>query len=172
MGAIDPSNYTEEVIEYVYLPWNIEVKQYLDGGYFAKVVELPGCMTEADSAAEALEALEEARAEWLTAALEMGQKIPVPLALQDYSGKIFVRTSPDLHRKVAEAAARQGVSMSQWVGEVLASRVETEDLDEVLGRVRRSIDFIMRNADAIAEDIGQREPIEDIFSIRRERQEA
>lgn len=123
MATIDPSNYSEEVIEHVYQPWNIEVKQYSDGGFFAKVTELPGCMTEADTAADVIDALEEARAEWISAALEMGQKIPQPLASTEYSGKIFVRTSPDLHRKVAEAAARQGVSMSQWVGELLATEV-------------------------------------------------
>lgn len=123
MGAIDPTNYKPDVLEHVYQPWDIELRQYSDGGYFARVVELPGCMTEADSATEAIEALEEARAEWIATALEDGQRIPEPLDTQDFSGKIFIRTSPELHRKVAGMAARQGVSMSQWVSEVLSEAV-------------------------------------------------
>lgn len=116
----EPEDWAPEVLELVHQPWSIELKAYPDGGHFARVVELPGCMTEADTAAEALDALEEARALWIEAALAEGKKVPVPLASTEYSGKIFVRTSPDLHRAVAEAAARQGVSMSQWASEVLA----------------------------------------------------
>lgn len=123
MGAIDPSDYKPEVLEHVYQPWSIEVKQYPEGGYFARVVELSGCMTEGDSAAEVLEALEEARAEWIAAALEQGLAIPTPFEQNDYSGKVFVRTSPALHRMIAEEAAKQGVSMSQWVSEAAAIKI-------------------------------------------------
>lgn len=123
MGATDPAAYTTEVLELAHQPWDIELKPYPDGGYFARVVELPGCMTEASSAAEALEALEDARAAWIAVALDQGLKIPLPVAAGDYSGKIFVRTSRQLHKMVAEAAARHGVSMSQWVSEVLAREV-------------------------------------------------
>jgi antitoxin HicB len=125
-----PGDWGPDVLELVYLPWSIELKQYPDGGYFARVVELPGCMTEGDTATEVLAALEEARALWIEAALAGGKKIPDPLAANDYSGKIFVRTSRELHRAVAEAAARDGVSMSQWAGEVLgraAARADAAD---------------------------------------------
>ncbi len=123
MGAIDPSDYKPEVLEQVFQPWSIEVKQYPEGGYFARVVELSGCMTEGGSAAEVLEALEEARAEWIAAALEQGLAIPTPFEQNDYSGKVFVRTSPALHRMIAEEAAKQGVSMSQWVSEAAAIKI-------------------------------------------------
>lgn len=122
---LDSDAWSADVLERVYQPWNIEVKQYLDGGYFARVVELPGCMTEADSATEVLEALEEARALWIEAALGRGDRIPEPMAASEYSGKIFIRTSADLHRAVAEAAAKEGVSMSQWASEVLARAAAT-----------------------------------------------
>jgi antitoxin HicB len=121
--AINETDYKPEVLELVWQPWTIELRPYSDGGYFAKVVELHGCMTEADTATEALESLEEARAEWLAAALEQGLKIPEPVGEGDYSGKIFVRTSPELHRAVVREASRQGVSMSQWVSEVIAQEL-------------------------------------------------
>jgi len=55
-------------------------------------------MTEGDPAAEALDALEDARAAWIAVALDQGLEIPTPVASSEYSGRIFVRTSRQLHR--------------------------------------------------------------------------
>ncbi len=120
---INENDYKPEVLELLHQPWTIEIRPYSDGGFFARVIELRGCMTEADTQLEALQQLEEAQAEWLAAALEAGDPIPRPSGDNEFSGKIFVRTSPHLHRMVSEAALREGVSMSQWVSEVLARAV-------------------------------------------------
>ena len=125
---INESDYKPVVLELLRQPWTIEIKPYSDGGYFARVVELRGCMTEADTQLEALQQLEEAQAEWLAAAVEAGDPIPTPAGDTDFSGKIFVRTSPHLHRMVSEAALRQGVSMSQWVSEVLSRAVSYQEM--------------------------------------------
>lgn len=124
---IKEADYKPEVWELLWQPWTIEVRPYSDGGYFARVVELPGCMTEADTREDLIELIDEARAEWLASAFEHGDPIPRPKGVDDYSGKIFVRTSPDLHRKVSEEAAKQGISMSQWVAEVLAETLGVRD---------------------------------------------
>lgn len=149
MGAIDPSDYGERVVELVYQPWTIEVKPYDEGGYFGRVVELPGCMTEADSPAELIEALEEARAEWIAAALDQGIEIPTPFQGREFSGKIFVRTSPELHRLVAEEAAKQGVSMSQWAAEILAEAVGVRD---AIGKSGRMLFDVIKDAMASARE--------------------
>jgi antitoxin HicB len=115
--------YKPEVVERLYQPWTIEIHPYSDGGYFARVLELPGCMTEGDSKQDVLEMIEEATAEWLATAFELGLPIPEPMSDEHYSGKIFVRTSSRLHRLVAEEASRRGVSMSQWAAETLAEAV-------------------------------------------------
>lgn len=124
---INESDYKPEVLEQLRQPWTIEIRPYNDGGYFARVVELRGCMTEADTQLEALQQLEEAQAEWLAAALEHGDRIPKPSGDSEFSGKIFVRTSPHLHRMVSEAASREGVSMSQWIAEVLSRAVAFQE---------------------------------------------
>lgn len=41
-----------------------------------------------------------------------------------FSGKILVRASSELHRSVTAAAARDGKSVNEWVGEVLGSAVQ------------------------------------------------
>jgi antitoxin HicB len=125
--VINENDYKPEVLEFLYQPWTIEIRPYSDGGYFARVVELRGCMTEADSKLEALQQLEDAQAEWLATALEHGDPIPKPMGDSEFSGKIFARTTPHLHRMVSEAALREGVSMSQWVAEVLSRAVAFQE---------------------------------------------
>ena len=44
-----------------------------------------------------------------------GESTPEPLALQKYSGKFIVRTTPELHRELAMRAAEAGVSLNRLV---------------------------------------------------------
>ncbi len=44
-----------------------------------------------------------------------GEKIPAPLALQRYSGKFQVRTTPEMHRQLAMQAAEAGVSLNRFI---------------------------------------------------------
>jgi predicted HicB family RNase H-like nuclease len=53
---------------------------------------------------------------------ESGEVPPTPLADRRYSGKVFVRTSPELHRRLTIEAAEQGVSVNQWAMQKLAER--------------------------------------------------
>jgi predicted HicB family RNase H-like nuclease len=53
---------------------------------------------------------------------ETGETPPEPLAERRYSGKVFVRTSPELHRRLTIEAAEQGVSVNQWATQKLAER--------------------------------------------------
>jgi antitoxin HicB len=65
------------------LPWSILVTISPNGGYFARVVEIPGCMVEADSPTEAVAKLRKSQAEWLTIALNDGDQIPEPRRVID-----------------------------------------------------------------------------------------
>jgi predicted HicB family RNase H-like nuclease len=53
---------------------------------------------------------------------ETGETPPEPLTERRYSGKVFVRTSPELHRRLTIEAAEQGVSVNQWTMQKLAER--------------------------------------------------
>ena len=63
---------------YLSLPYTIELKQDAEDGWFVRVKELPGCMSQGDSAAEALAMIREAMQGWLTVALEQNMTIPEP----------------------------------------------------------------------------------------------
>jgi antitoxin HicB len=67
--------------EYLSLPFTIEVyRDDSDGeeGYVARVLELPGCLTQADSFAELGEMIPDAMRAWIETAIEDGQPIPEP----------------------------------------------------------------------------------------------
>ena len=105
--------------DYLSLPYSIEVRQlYAEDGsisYFAKVIELPGCMTEADSKEELWEMIDDAKRMWLEVALEDGIPIPEPVNERKYSGRFVLRTPISLHEQLTENAKREGVSLNQYI---------------------------------------------------------
>ncbi len=57
----------------------------------------------------------------------MGVQIPEPEEenLDGYSGKSMVRIIPTLHKKLAEGAKKNGVSMNHYTSELLSERCST-----------------------------------------------
>lgn len=108
--------------EYLALPYTIEVIHDMADGYdawFARVRELPGCMTEADSFEELGPMIRDAMTGWIETAIEDGQPVPEPRPMDDYSGKFIVRVPRSLHRELAEGAEREGVSQNAFLNVVL-----------------------------------------------------
>jgi antitoxin HicB len=64
--------------DYMALPYTIDLIREDATTWFARVVELPGCMTEGDSAADAVAMLQDAMAGWIELVLEDGRVIPEP----------------------------------------------------------------------------------------------
>jgi antitoxin HicB len=58
--------------------YTIELKPYGDGSYFARILELPGCVAEGESLEETMKNIEQAKEAWLEVALEEGEEIPLP----------------------------------------------------------------------------------------------
>lgn len=90
------------------------VKDELEDGYAAQYPELKGCATCAEDIPTLLEMLEDAKREWLRAALEDGYPIPEPSNDEQYSGQFKLRIPKSLHRELAECSKREGVSMNQY----------------------------------------------------------
>ena len=109
--------------DYLSLPYDIEVKRNEDGTYFARVKELPGCMTETDTFAEVEEMIRDAMTAWIEVALEEGIPIPEPRPLEEYSGRFVLRLPKSLHRDVARRAEEEGVSINQWIVTAVARAI-------------------------------------------------
>lgn len=70
---------------------------------------------EGRSVAELLSSFHASVDDYLAFCAEQGRPPAKP-----YSGRILVRTTPDIHRAVAVAAAREGTSMNEWAERTLA----------------------------------------------------
>jgi len=105
---------------YMGLPYTIELWRAAEGGWVIEVKELPGCVSQGETAEEALAMIQEAMEAWLDIALEMGDAIPEPRPEEEYSGKFVVRVPRSLHRELVATADREGVSLNQYINVALA----------------------------------------------------
>ncbi len=87
-------------------------------GFFAEVLELPGCWTDGDTEEDALRNLEEAMTAWLMTAIEHGDPVPAPL---DDDGPCRSVALPEkLYRRLVEHARKSGLSPDVAAGQLLA----------------------------------------------------
>lgn len=118
----DMSTATRTSIEaYLALEYPFNVIADLDGGYVIEYPDLPGCMTQAETLDEIIPMAEDARRLWIESVYERGElEIPLPSHPEEYSGKFNVRLPRSLHRKLAESAEGEGISLNSYVAELLA----------------------------------------------------
>ena len=106
---------------YMSLPYSEVIKAAKEGGYVGYIPELRGCITQAETKAEIVEMLDDAKKCWIEAAMEDGAAIPEPLTEEDFSGKFNLRIPKSLHRSLAMSAREEGVSLNQMAMCLIAS---------------------------------------------------
>ena len=100
---------------YLDLPYKLEIVPDKDeGGYAARYPELPGCITVGDTLESVVKNADDAKTEWIAAALEEGVAIPEPTSYDDYSGQFKLRLPKSLHKLLADKSKEEGVSMNQY----------------------------------------------------------
>lgn len=52
--------------------------------------------------------------------IEAGEKIPEPISKKSFSGKLNLRMPKQLHRRLSLEAAREGISLNQWINAQLS----------------------------------------------------
>src|SRR5690348_17170153 len=92
--------------------------------YSSRCIELPWLEQWAPTLQEATAAAARAVDEYLAEQIADGGEVPAPLNERQYSGKFVVRTSPELHARLALEAAEQRVSMNHWVVQKLSGRLD------------------------------------------------
>lgn len=120
MKTKTPEQYLREPYSRILIPEE-------EGGYSAEILEFPGCFSQGDTAQEALSNLEEAAENWIEATLAQGRPIPEPTAEFAYSGKVALRLPRSLHRKAAQLAARDKMSLNTFIVEAVAEKVGARD---------------------------------------------
>jgi antitoxin HicB len=116
------------VARYMQLPYRIELTPADEGGWFVRLPDLPGCMSQGETVEEAVARIRDAQQGWLRVALEHDDPIPEPTEPESdppagYSGRFIVRIPPSLHRDLVRAAQTEGVSLNQFATVALARAV-------------------------------------------------
>ncbi len=93
------------------------------GGWLAEVPDLPGCMSDGDTPEQAVANVQGAILSWIEAAEELGRSVPAPGADEHFSGKWVIRMPRSLHRRLAERARHEGVSLNTLATTLLAEAV-------------------------------------------------
>ncbi len=84
------------------------------GGWLVEFPDLPGCVADGETPEKALFEAADAVRSWIETARLHGDRIPQPTAPDNsaWSGKWVVRTPKSLHRRLAERAKTEGVSLN------------------------------------------------------------
>jgi antitoxin HicB len=92
------------------------------GGYLVEFPDLPGCMSDGETVEEAIANAEDAKRCWIAAMQEARRPVPPPSVEppEGYSGKWQLRAPKSLHRRLAERAKREGVSLNTLAVTLLA----------------------------------------------------
>jgi antitoxin HicB len=115
-----------EVDRYVGLPYHMSVARDSEkqgGAWVAAVDELPGCTSRGRTPEEAVSGIEDAIGAWISTALEEGREVPEPKSPASHSGRLLLRMPRSLHGELTRVAEREGVSLNQFITDVLAAAV-------------------------------------------------
>lgn len=88
-------------------------------------------MADGHTQEEALREAADALRSWIKTAKAHGDPLPPPsrTALGDYSGRWLIRAPRSLHRRLAEYAKREGVSLNSMTVTLLAAAVGAEQIE-------------------------------------------
>ena len=112
------------VEDYMKLPYRMEIIPDADeGGFVISYPELPGCLSIGESIEEVIRNGEDAKRAWFEAALEEGIEISLPQALEKYSGQFKLRIPKTLHKRLADQAKLEGISMNQYCVYLLSKNI-------------------------------------------------
>ena len=101
--------------DYLSMAYRMEIVEDKDeGGYVVSFPELPGCITCGETIESAVKNAEDAKKEWLMAALEDGVEINEPDDNEKYSGQFKLRIPKSLHKSLSEHSKKEGISMNQY----------------------------------------------------------
>jgi antitoxin HicB len=127
----------KNIAYYMTLPYTIVLRRDGDNDVVARVEELPGCVGHGSDEAEAIEELRGMQRLWLEDCVASGHTVPLPASESELpSGKWVQRVPRSLHRRLAEMAKRESVSLNQMVTSLLAQAAGGDQWERPAGSQR------------------------------------
>lgn len=122
-------------------PWPFEAYAHVisplsvedGGGFLITFPDLPGCMSDGETEAEAVENGRDAFIAAVSALADMGRDIPAPsfspddAAAPGASGKFVARVPKSIHAKLTSRAKAEGVSLNSLVLALIAEGLGRRD---------------------------------------------
>lgn len=96
--------------------WSAEDEEFV-----ATVAEFPSLSWLADDQISALTGLEELVQSIISDMRNSGEEVPEPLATRTFSGRLNLRVTPELHRRIALEALELGKSINKHASDRLAA---------------------------------------------------
>ena len=101
--------------DYLKISYRLEIiEDKNEGGFVVSYPDLPGCISSGNTIESAIKNANDAKKEWLKAAIEDNVDIAEPNYLDDYSGQFKLRIPKSLHKSLVEHSQREGISMNQY----------------------------------------------------------
>lgn len=105
--------------------------------YVAEIPDLPGCGAQGETLEETRKNLEQAKRLWIEESLKRNLSISEPST--EFSGRILLRISPKLHGQLNKTARQAGVSLNQFIRNLLEVRLDMSNIVALLGSMEQSI---------------------------------
>jgi len=112
---------SKEAFDLEVFPFTIRpLSREAGGGFLIEYPDIPGCMSDGKTPAEAIRNGRDALKSALRTLREFGDPIPRPGAFSASSGQWRQRVPKSLHARLVARAAREGVSLNMLVTALLA----------------------------------------------------
>ncbi|HBG48758.1 MAG TPA: toxin-antitoxin system HicB family antitoxin [Cyanobacteria bacterium UBA9971] len=103
---------------YLNLNWEFEFEKAPEGGFYARVKELP-CHSYGISLEEAAKNIKEAFEDYIETSIEENLPINEPFSDENISGKLNIRTKKSIHLKLLKKAKEENVSVSHLINDAI-----------------------------------------------------
>jgi predicted HicB family RNase H-like nuclease len=150
---------------YMSLNYPVTLEQYEDDGEIRFGLEIPdllGVWADGKTFDEAYEKLNDAKRVWFETCLEDGIEIPEPVSEEEFSGKFLLRIDPKTHMQITKEAKRMGLSLNQYIKNVLDDKLHNTALDKELKGLRSAIQTqhdMIKDQSTLIRSVGKAEGI-------------
>jgi len=88
--------------------------------YVGLCAEIPRVSCMAETQSEALSGVIEMVRDTVDSMLHDGEIAPEPISLKEYTGDITIKTTPQVHRRLAIEAAERGISLNRLINDKIS----------------------------------------------------
>ncbi|MDR4934408.1 toxin-antitoxin system HicB family antitoxin [Companilactobacillus paralimentarius] len=129
---------------YMKLKYNVKTKEVrIDDDYYIQVYipELPGLEIYVTSYNDVDQEINSAKKEWFASRIAQEKDIPEPIRQINKTGRVTLRMSRSLHEKVSYYADEEGVSLNQYLNQLIEDGFCNSKMEQIYEELRQIGNF-------------------------------